>query len=212
MNTNDIKLLNGSVNVTIHKNYLKDDDSTYAKVKRTTAGMNNIIATILKNSTLMDKASLVAAQILFKDAILDLLQQGYSVNLFELGTLYLSAQGNIENANPSIEEIPSLVLGFTPSEEALSAIKGTDVSMTQLEETNPVINQIEDLEETDWTRKEEEKFFKNTSSYLEFILPSTLTPDTEYSLVLRTSSGRGNRVNKTLRTLIFPKPLTVVSQ
>ena len=92
MNTNDIKLLNGSVNVTIHKNYLKDDDSTYAKVKRTTAGMNNIIATILKNSTLMDKASLVAAQILFKDAILDLLQQGYSVNLFELGTLYLSAQ------------------------------------------------------------------------------------------------------------------------
>ena len=26
MNTNDIKLLNGSVNVTIHKNYLKDDD------------------------------------------------------------------------------------------------------------------------------------------------------------------------------------------
>lgn len=258
MNTNDIKLLNGSVNVTIHKNYLKDDDSTYAKVKRTTAGMNNIFATILKNSTLMDKASLVAAQILFKDAILDLLQQGYSVNLFELGTLYLSAQGNIENANPSIEEIPSLVLGFTPSEEALSAIKGTDVSMTQLEETNPVINQIEDLlthktdctvtngmpvritgrrlkiagedeknglffapqkpdgtidaEETDWTRIEEEKFFKNTSSYLEFILPSTLTPDTEYSLVLRTSSGRGNRVNKTLRTLIFPKPLTVVSQ
>ena len=69
-----------------------------------------------------------------------------------------------------------------------------------------------DAEETDWTRIEEEKFFKNTFSYLEFILPSTLTPDTEYSLVLRTSSGRGNRVNKTLRTLIFPKPLTVVSQ
>ena len=48
MNTNNIELMKGSVNVTIHKNYLKDDDSTYAKVKRTTAGMNNVIATILK--------------------------------------------------------------------------------------------------------------------------------------------------------------------
>ncbi len=257
MNTNDINLINGSVNVTVHKNYLKDDDSTYAKVKRTTAKMNNIIATILKNSKLMDKATLVAAEMLFKDAILELLQQGVSVNLFELGTLYPSAQGNIENANPSVEEIPSLTLGFTPSDEALAAVKGTDISMAQLEETSPVINQIEDLlthktdctvtngmpvrltgrrlkiagedeknglffapidadgsinsDESDWTRIEDEKFFKNTSTYLEFILPSSLTIDTSYSVVVRTSAGRGSRINKTMRTLIFEKPVTVVA-
>lgn len=258
MNTNEIKLINGSVNVTIHKNYLKNDDSTYAKVKRTTAGMNNVIATILKHSALMDKAALVAAQMLFKDAILELLQQGVSVNLFDLGTLYLNAQGNIESPNPSIEEIPSLDLGFTPSKEALSAIQGTDVSMTQLEETEPVINQIEDLythktdytvtsgmpvritgrrlkiagedaknglffaprkpdgsidtEETDWIRIEDGKFFKNTASYLEFILPSSLLTETEYSVILRTSSGRGNRVNKTIRTLILDKPVAAAAQ
>ena len=255
MNTNNIELMKGSVNVTIHKNYLKDDDSTYAKVKRTTAGMNNVIATILKNSTLFDKATLVAAQMLFKEAILELLQQGISVNLFELGTLYPSAQGNIESANPSVEEIPSLTLGFTPSEEALTAIKKTDISMAQLEDTSPVINQIEDLsthktdfsvtsgmpvritgrrlkiagedektglffapqkedgtidkEETDWIRVDEAKFFKNTSTYLELILPSNLESGAKYTLVLRTASGRGNRINKTLRTLIFEKTLTV---
>ncbi len=255
MNTNEIELLNGSVNVTIHKNHLKNDDSTYAKVKRTTAGMNNVIATILKNSTLLDKASLVAAQILFKDAILELLQQGTSINLFELGTLYPSAQGNIENTNPSVEEIPTLTLGFTPAEEALAAIKKTDISMAQLEETSPIINQIEDLsthkkdlsvtsgmpiritgrrlkiagedekagvflapqktdgsidkEETDWIRIEDEKFFKNTSSYLEVILPPTLASESKYTLVIRTAAGRGNRINKTLRSLMFDKTITV---
>lgn len=255
MNTNGIELINGSVNVTIHKNYLKDDNSTYAKVKRTTAGMNNVIATILKGSTLLDKATLVASQMLFKDAILELLQQGISVSLFELGILYPSVQGNIENPNPSIEEIPALTLGFTPSDEALSAIKKTDISMAQLEDTSPVINQIEDLlthktdcsltsgmpirisgrrlkitgddektglffapqkadgtietEETDWIRVDKEKFFKNTSTYLELILPSILERQSKYTLVLRTASGRGNRINKTLKNLIFDKTITI---
>ncbi len=255
MNTNEIELINGSVNVTIHKNYLKDDDSAYAKVKRTTAGMNNVIATILKKSTLLDKATLVASQMLFKDAILELLQQGLSVNLFELGVLYPSIQGNIENTNPSIEELPSLALGFTPSEEALKAIKNTDVSMTKLEDTSPSITLIEDLSthktdfsltggmpvrisgrrlkvagdaektglffapqkedgtidslETDWIRVEEEKFFKNTSSYLELILPSTLQSQAKYTLIIRTASGKGGRINKTLKTLYFEKTITV---
>lgn len=256
MNTNEIELLNGSVNVTIHKNYLKEDDSTYAKVQRTTAGMNNVIATICKNSTLLDKATLVAAEMLFKDAILELLQQGVSVSLFELGTLYPSAQGNIESANPSVSEIPSLTLGFTPSETALAAIAKADISMAQLEETSPVINQIEDLSthksdctvtagmpvritgrrlkiagtdesvglflaplqtdgsidksESDWIKVDEKNFFKNTSSFLELILPTSLEHEGKYTLIVRTASGRGNKINKTVRTLLYEKTLTVV--
>ena len=45
MNTSKILPLGGTVNVTIHKNYLTQDDSSYAKVQRTTAGMNNVIQT-----------------------------------------------------------------------------------------------------------------------------------------------------------------------
>ena len=83
MNTNSITTLGGSVNVTIHKNYLKEDDSTYARVQRTTAGMNNVIATILTHTKVFDEASLVATVMLFKTAILELLSQGISINLFE---------------------------------------------------------------------------------------------------------------------------------
>lgn len=145
MNTNTITTLGGSVNVTIHKNYLKEDNSTYAKVQRTTAGMNNVIATILTHTKVFDEASLVATVMLFKDAILELLSQGIAINLFELGTLYPSMQGSIFSSNPDISEIPSLSLGFTPSQEALEAVGKADISMAKAEETTPVISSIEDL-------------------------------------------------------------------
>lgn len=255
MDTNNIELLKGSVNVTIHKNHFKDDDSTFAKVKRNTAGMNNVIATILKNSTLFDKATLVAAQMLFKEAILELLKQGIAISLFELGTLYPCAQGGIDNSNPSVLDVPSLSLGFTPSGVALEAVKDADISMAQLEQSAPVINQIEDLsthksdftitkgkpvritgrrlkiageekkvglffapqqsdgsinkDESDWVRVENQSFFKNTSTFLELILPESFESNSKYKLVVRTAAGRGNRLNKTIRSLVFDKTLTV---
>ena len=145
MNTNSIETIGGSVNVTIHKNYFKKDDTNHARVQRTTAGMNNVIALITQKSSLFDKASLVAAQMLFKEAILDLLQQGIAVNLFELGTLYPCAQGSIQSNNPSTTEIPPLSLGFTPAQVSLEAVAKANVSMSQVAQTNPVINLIEDL-------------------------------------------------------------------
>lgn len=145
MNTNSIQMLGGSVNVTIHKNYLKEGDNSYAKVQRTTAGMDNVIATILNHTKVFDEASLVATVMLFKEAILELLALGAAINLFELGTLYPCAQGNIPSSNPNISEIPNLSLGFTPSQEALKAVSKADISMAKPEETLPQISRIEDL-------------------------------------------------------------------
>ena len=86
MNTSKISNLKGSVNVTVHKNYLKHDNtSSYAKVQRTTAGMNNVIAKVLNKTKLFDEASLVASAMLFKNAIKPLpvsslyIARGYSV-------------------------------------------------------------------------------------------------------------------------------------
>ncbi len=255
MNTNTIEKVGGSVNVTIHKNYFKQDDTNHARVQRTTAGMDNVIALVCDKSTLFDKASLVAAQMLFKEAVLELLQQGRAVNLFELGTLYPCAQGSINSANPSPTEIPPLTLGFTPAQVSLEAVSKANVSMSQVAQTHPVINLIEDLSthrfdnsltpakpvritgrrlkiagdagatglyfapqddqgvidetEADWIRLEDGAFFKNTNTFLEFILPHTLSADTSYTLVIKTASGRGKAVNKTIRRLVHDKTITI---
>ena len=95
MNTNTIENVGGSVNVTIHKNYFKQDDTNHARVQRTTAGMDNVISLVCDKSTLFYKASLVAAQMLIKEAVLEQLKQGRDVNLFELGTLYHCDKGSI---------------------------------------------------------------------------------------------------------------------
>lgn len=256
MNTSKISPLGGTVNVTIHKNYLTQDDSSYAKVQRTTAGMNNVIATILTKSKLFDEATLVASVLLFKESILDLLSQGIAVNLFELGTLYPNVQGGIKSLNPDTTEIPSLTLGFSPSKEALSAVSKAEIANTQQEESLPVISTIEDLsthktdftvtvnmpirikgrrvkiagdqsqvglffakndengfydkDESTWIKVKEENFFKNTSTFLEVILKEDLIPGQKYTLIIRTATGRGNFVNKTIRTLVFDKIITVV--
>lgn len=145
MDTNAIKTLGGSVNVVIHKNYLKSDDSTFAKVQRNTADVGNLIATVLSNSNLFDESTLVAVSMLFKKATLGLLAQGKAVNLFEIGTVYPNALGGINSANPNVMDIPSLSLGFTASRDALKAVATADVSMVQLEQSLPGISLVEDL-------------------------------------------------------------------
>ena len=255
MNTNSIQTLGGSVNVTIHKNYLREGDNSYAKVQRTTAGMDNVIATILNHTKVFDQASLVATVMLFKEAILELLTQGAAINLFELGTLYPCAQGNIPSSNPNISEIPNLSLGFTPSQEALKAVGKADISMAKPEETLPQISHIEDLathstdytvsaghavritgrrlriagdetqvglyfaqqtdngkmneNEAEWVKADNSDFFKNTPTYLELFLPGTLESGKSYFIVIRTASGHGKTINKTVKEMIYDIPIKV---
>ncbi len=255
MNTNSIQTLGGTVNVTIHKNYLKEDDSTYAKVQRTTAGMNNVIATILTHTKVFDEASLVASVMLFKDAMRELLSQGVAINLFELGTIYPCAQGNIPSSNPNISDLPNLTLKFTPSNEALKAVGKADISMAKIEETVPQISRIEDLSthssdctisagkpvrikgrrlriagdennvglyfaqqtdsgkinenEAEWIKIDTSSFFKNTHTYLELILPDNLESGKSYFIVIRTSSGHGKTINKSIKELIYDVPVKV---
>ena len=76
MNTNLIEPLNGSVNVTIHKNYLKEDNSSYAKVQRTTAGMHNVIAAILAKTKVIALGRIVEGKHLLRDRRIDTFKIG----------------------------------------------------------------------------------------------------------------------------------------
>lgn len=136
--------LTSAVNVVIHKNYLMDGDSSFAKVRRRKAGINNVIARILKMPGALDKATLFHAAMLFKDGIIDMLKSGYAVDVFELGTLWLSSNGNIASDSPSIADIPAMSLGFTPSAEVLAQLVEVEIGEAVKESTEPAITGIED--------------------------------------------------------------------
>lgn len=134
------------VNVKIHKNFLKDGDFSYAKVSRNTANAENLIAVITENSsTKIDEGYLYYCAKLFKEAILKKLKEGSAVNIFDIGTLYINACGNIEGRNPDSTKIPKFSVGFTPSEEAKRAVQDVKISETLLSDSSPTINTFTDL-------------------------------------------------------------------
>lgn len=255
MQTNLIEL-NKAVNVTVHRNYLKSDKSSYARVKRKKVGINSVIAEILKHNNVLDKATLIHSAILFKDGILNVLKSGHAVDLFELGTLYLTANGNINSANPNISDIPQISLGFTPSLEACRSVKDVQIDCTIKEDNLTSITMIEDrysfktddtitagksvsiygkklrisgeesevgvffapqqtdgnidITGSDWIHVKESQLGTNMPSCLNFFLPQELIAGNKYTLIIKTASSGGKRVNKNIRKMVYDNVITIV--
>ncbi len=137
-----INELSDTVNVTMHTLTLLDKPVSYAKVKRNTAFIGNIVSKILEHNKVMDRETLLYSAGLFRNAILELLKTGKAVDLLEMGTLYIKPASSIDSANPSIEDVSQMTLSFTPSDIALEAVKnvavGADVSST----TEPVLTSL----------------------------------------------------------------------
>ena len=126
--------LSDTVNVTMHTLTFADKPVAYAKVKRNTAFIGNIITKILEYNKVLDRETLLYVAGLFRNAILDLLKGGKAVDLLEMGILYIKPDGSIDSEMPGIEDVPKMTLSFTPSDIALESVKnvtaGADISTT----------------------------------------------------------------------------------
>ncbi len=133
------------VNVTIHQSSFSTDGSkkvSYAKVQRETAYIGNIIDKALEDNPNLKRATLLFAADLLRDGILALLKSGKAVDILELGTLYIKPDGSINKDNPSIEDVPPMTLGFTPSQKALDAVKDVSVAADISKKNLPEISEI----------------------------------------------------------------------
>lgn len=137
--------LNKEVNVTMHTLSLSERDISYAKVKRNTAYIGNVIDTILEHNKVLDRETLLYAAGLFRNGFLELLKTGKAVDLLEMGILYIKPNGSIEAANPDIKDIPKMTLSFSPSELALEAVKGVSVAADVTESNVPQISELYDM-------------------------------------------------------------------
>lgn len=122
-----INELSDTVNVTMHTLTLSDKPVSYAKVKRNTAFIGNIVSKILEHNKVLDRETLLYSAGLFRNAILELLKGGKAVDLLEMGILYIKPASSIDSVTPSIEDVPKMTLSFTPSDIALEAVKGVTV-------------------------------------------------------------------------------------
>ena len=74
--------------------------------------------------------------------MLELLKSGKAIDMLELGTLYIKPEGSIEGENPSIEDVPPMTLGFTPSTKALDAVKDVAIAANISKKNLPEIERV----------------------------------------------------------------------
>ncbi|MBP3742541.1 MAG: DUF4469 domain-containing protein [Treponema sp.] len=134
--------LSDTVNVTMHTLTLSDKPVSYAKVKRNTAFIGNIVSKILEHNKVLDRETLLYSAGLFRNAILELLGAGKAVDLLEMGILYIKPSSSIDSLNPGIADVPDMTLSFTPSELAVEAVKGVTAGADITTTNEPVLSSL----------------------------------------------------------------------
>lgn len=134
--------LSDTVNVTMHTLTFSDKPVSYAKVKRNTAFIGNIVSKILEHNKVLDRETLLYSAGLFRNAILELLKTGKAVDLLEMGILYIKPSSSIDSLNPSVNDVPDMTLSFTPSDIALEAVKGVTAGADVSTTNEPVLSSL----------------------------------------------------------------------
>ena len=111
-------------------------------------GYSGILDDVLKYNQNLDRATLLFAVELIKTSIKNLLKDGKAVDLLNLGVLYLKPRGTVDSGN--INDVPQMTLGFTPSEEAIEAVKDVAAAADVTKSNVPEVSSLFDM------RKEKE--------------------------------------------------------
>lgn len=138
---NNFKSAKGSLDVTLYAN-TNGKEGFYARVSRRTVTLENLIADIAHSNSGVSQLMVQHIASLLQDEIVRLLGLGFSVNLLELGTLYLAAEGSINGT--SLSDIPPLTVHFTPSDLIKQKAAAMKVEHVLLGNGNPRIVRVED--------------------------------------------------------------------
>ncbi len=134
----------GMGTVTLCANPFKDG-KFYAKFDRTTVNIDNLIARIQKKE--VGTNAIMAKQMasLFKAEILEAFSRGEAVNLFDLGTLYIKATGELNGKSPETARISNFQVKFTASKVTNDAVSSLGIKKIVMSNTSPIISSLTDL-------------------------------------------------------------------
>ena len=143
----NVSTLNDSssiLSVTLHSNPLKGDGSYCARVTCNVATFNNILSEVQKDNVGLDPYMLQFATIQMQKKILDFLQQGKAVNLFDLGTLYIAYKCNAKNKDEAASK-GSFTVRFSPTTLTTDAVSTLSIDKVTYVDNAPTIARITDV-------------------------------------------------------------------
>ena len=141
---------NGTGTVTLYKTNLTETVKYYARIDRKSVTMENIVARILNKKAGVNENELRLAIMLLRDEILESIEKCESINLFDLGTMYLGLTGTLEDKDSDLSDLKKKVK-FTPSALVNERLENITFSKVTYCENEPLIRTVTNLEtnETD---------------------------------------------------------------
>ncbi len=128
----------------LFKNCIGNKGKYFARFERKTINDDIIIARIHERGVGLDDLTVKAVIGLYKKEVVAALGRGESINLMDLGRLYIRATGTADSraAAPSLM---SLEPAFTPSRTSMAAVSSVKISGASFAKAGPKIEELVDL-------------------------------------------------------------------
>lgn len=120
----------GSGKIKLYANAFANGNGYYGRFERNTIGTNALIARIQKRKAGTNELTLQQTAGFLKEEILEALAHGESVNVLDLGTMYLTLNGKCDGKKIDSGDKQPLVARFTPSQLVQSAV--TDIGIKEI--------------------------------------------------------------------------------
>lgn len=153
----------GTGTITLVENPFERGGKYYAKFDRTTINIDHLIARIQKKEVGTNAIMAKHMASLFKAEILEALSRGEAVNLFDLGTLYITTSGTVKGDTPETASIPGFQVKFTSSKVTNEAVSSLGIKKIVMSDTSPIIGTMTDL----YTGEETSSFSQGKSIRIE---------------------------------------------
>ena len=135
----------GKGTVTLVANPFGKGGKYYARFDHTTVNIDHLIARIQKKEVGTNAIMAKHFASLFKAEILEALARGEAVNVLDLGTLYIKANGTVAGNSPETAVLEGFQVKFTSSKLVNDAVAKIGVKKIVTADSGPVIGDMTDL-------------------------------------------------------------------
>ncbi len=133
------------VSISIQKAIFSESESFFGRVSRNTVNIDNMISSICEKVPSYNKYELKRFAKDLKTEIQANIANGKSVNLLDLGTMYIALSKSMKIAPKTASEVSALTVKFSPSRILTDSVKKIEIDKIVFASTEPLISNVECL-------------------------------------------------------------------
>ena len=141
----EFKNSTNKISVSIRKLVYEETETFVGRVSRNTVNIDNLITEICEKNPAYNEYELKKFAKDLKTGILSNLSNAKSVNLLDLGTLYIALSGGMKIAPKTASEISSLTVKFSPSKTLIESVEKLEIDKIVYADSAPLISSVKCL-------------------------------------------------------------------